>query len=62
MVLKNLDIRDVVSTKTWEHACVPAWKTPQWQGKAVVFPSLIAIVLGNAYVLTMCFFLAFPQD
>ena len=25
-------------------------KTPKWQGNAVVFPALITIVLGNAYV------------
>ena len=25
--------------------------TPKWQGNAIVFPALITIVLGNAYVL-----------
>jgi hypothetical protein len=36
-------------------------KTPQWQGKADVFPSLIAIVLGNAYLLTISFIWRFPK-
>ena len=31
-------------------------KTLKWQGNAIVFPALITIVLGNAYVLNMCFF------
>ena len=38
-------------------------KTFKWQGNAIVFPALITIVLGNAYVLDMCFFLCFlPPD
>ena len=36
------------------HMCI-LMKTPKWQGNAIVFPALITMVLGNAYVLNMFF-------
>jgi hypothetical protein len=50
MVLKNLDIRDVFPQK---HGTSHVY--PNWQGTAIVFPALITILLGNAYVLKRVF-------
>ena len=59
MVLKKSRHSGCVSTKTWERACVSSWEYKNLQGNAVVFPALITIVPGNAYVWNARFFLCF---